>query len=68
MNQKAVTEAISQLQTKGDVFTRQVIIEQRRVDDISAVSMFFVVLATGTYISRIRTVYEKSNDHMILRT
>lgn len=40
MNQRAVTEAISQLQAKGDVFTRQLIIEQRRVDDISNVSAF----------------------------
>lgn len=39
MNRRAVTEAISQIQAKGDVFTRQVIIEQRRVDDISAVSI-----------------------------
>ena len=38
MNQRAVGDAILQLQAKGDVFTRQVIIEQRRVDDINGVS------------------------------
>eukprot|EP00752_Nemacystus_decipiens_P006896 g6194.t1 len=35
MNQKAISDTILQLQAKGDVFTRQVIIEQRRVDDIN---------------------------------
>ncbi|CAM9427033.1 unnamed protein product [Ectocarpus fasciculatus] len=34
MNQRAISDSILQLQAKGDVFTRQVIIEQRRVDDI----------------------------------
>lgn len=38
MNQRAISENILQLQAKGDVFTRQLIIEQRRVDDINAVS------------------------------
>lgn len=38
MNQRAVTDAISQLQIKGDVYTRQLIIEQRRIDDIGTVS------------------------------
>lgn len=38
MNQKAISDTILQLQAKGDVFTRQVIIEQRRVDDINGVS------------------------------
>lgn len=37
MNQKAVTNTISQLQFKGDVFTRQLIIEQRRIEDINTV-------------------------------
>lgn len=38
MNQRAVTDTISQLQMKGDVFTRQIVIEQRRIEDINAVS------------------------------
>lgn len=38
MNQRAISDSILQLQAKGDVFTRQVIIEQRRVDDIDGVS------------------------------
>ncbi|CAN0518433.1 unnamed protein product [Ectocarpus sp. 12 AP-2014] len=38
MNQRAIGDSILQLQAKGDVFTRQVIIEQRRVDDIDGVS------------------------------
>ena len=42
MNQRAITDAIAQLQAKGDVCIRQVIIEQRRVDDITAVSVCFV--------------------------
>ena len=42
MYQRAITDAIAQLQAKGDVFIRQVIIEQRRVDDITAVSVFFM--------------------------
>lgn len=38
MNQRAISDNILQLQAKGDVFTRQLIIEQRRVDDINGVS------------------------------
>ena len=38
MNQRTISDNILQLQAKGDVFTRQLIIEQRRVDDINGVS------------------------------